>query len=112
MLDAKTYTANLHAANAGGSTGAGLQWELEYAFSTEFGMSDLSAASFEALHVQFAQENSSLWRKYKGQGDGSLYCKAYNSSTAPFPPADPCSSCEGSCKELWLHTLNGTNVPP
>lgn len=74
-------------------------------------MKDMSVASFEVLHSTFAQENSSLWWKYKGQGDGSLYCKEYDSATAPFPPTYPCESCEGSCKALWLSTLNGSNIP-
>jgi hypothetical protein len=109
LVDAKTYTANLHAANAAGGK---LEWALEYAFSTEYGMPDMSVASFEALHASFARDNSSLWHKYKGQGDGSLYCKEYTSATAPFPPAYPCETCDGACKALWVSTLNGTNVPP
>ena len=67
-----TRYANLHKANAAGK----LVWELEYAFKTHFEMDDLSPLSFEALHGRMAVSNSTSWDKYRGQGDGSLYCKS------------------------------------
>jgi hypothetical protein len=109
LLDAKTYTADLHAANKPGGT---LEWGLEYSFVTMFGMKDMSVEQFEQLHAEFSSSpNSSKWSKYMGQGDGSLFCKGYNGTGAPFPPVYPCKTCEGACKTLWINTLNGTNVP-
>ena len=64
LLDAKTYTANLHAANAPGGS---LEWKLEYSFVSMFGMKDMSPASFEQLHAEFAGTTDvSKWDKYKG----------------------------------------------
>lgn len=106
LLGVKTFMADLHAANKGGT----LEWRLEYDFGAKFGMSDLSAASFEALAESMAKEGSPLWHEYKGQGDGALFCTAYSSVTAPFAPIYPCEACEGACKASFLTLLNGTNV--
>ena len=69
----------MHKANAAGK----LDWELEYAFKKHFDMDDLSPASFEALHGRMAMPNSSSWDRYRGQGDGSLYCKSCKEDSLP-----------------------------
>eukprot|EP00937_MAST-01D_sp_MAST-1D-sp2_P004275 g4275.t1 len=95
LLDAHTYTADLHAANAGAGAGAGalkggLKWVLEYSFRDAFGVGDLSAASLERLNARLASSaGDAAWDKYRGRGDGSLFVGEYTSETAPFPPANP-----------------------
>ena len=60
LLDAHTYTADLHSANKAGSKD--LDWKLEYAFKKTFGMADMSAASFEALNAKLAGSDVSNHR--------------------------------------------------
>ena len=96
LLDAATYTADLHEANKLGA----LNWKKEYDFKERFRMDDMSPRSFERLATRLlAQEDeqeaergegASLWQAYKGQGDGSLYCKGFDSAGSPFPPAARC----------------------
>ena len=45
LLDATTYIADLHTANRLGR----LEWKVEYEFKQRFGMTDMSASSFEEL---------------------------------------------------------------
>ena len=65
---------------------------------------------FEVLSMHMASEASPLWAKYKGMGDGSLFCSSYSSDDAPFPPIYPCTPCTGTCKADFLSLLNGTNL--
>jgi len=58
----KTFIADLHAANKGGT----LRWQLEYDFRAHFGMADLSPDSFAALAERMAADGSELWHGYKG----------------------------------------------
>lgn len=107
LTEVRTFTADLHAANAPGGS---LKWGLEYDFRQQFGMADLTPSSFDNLSARLAEEDSPLWARYKGMGDGALFCSSYSSKTAPFPPRSPCASCEGECKATFLALLNGTNL--
>ena len=112
LLDMHTYTADLHAANTA-PRGDPLRWGLEYSFRDQFNMSDLSAASFEALAARLAADGSAAWHEYKGRGSGALACQRYRDSTAPFAAISPgCPACpDGSaCKRDWIELLNGTNL--
>ena len=118
LLDAATYTADLHEANKLGA----LNWKKEYDFKQRFGMDDMSPRSFERLATRLlAQEDgqeaervegASLWQAYKGQGDGSLYCKGFDSAGSPFPPADPCKPCTGDCRREFVSYMNATALKP
>jgi hypothetical protein len=113
LLDATTYIADLHEANKLGV----LHWKKEYDFKERFGMDDMSARSFEGLAsrlllAQDEEQGASLWQAYKGQGDGSLYCKGYDSSGSLFPPADPCKACTGGCRAEFVSYLNATALNP
>ena len=114
LLDATTFTADLHEANRVGK----LDWKVEYEFKTRFQMVDMAPSSFELLATRLLDEgdgvkgvtDSSLWDTYKGQGDGSLYCKGFNSTTSPFPPTYPCKPCTGQCRHDFVSYLNATNL--
>lgn len=66
LLDAHTYTADLHAANrkaaarggGGGGDAADLDWQLEYSFKAQFGLDDMGVGSFEALAHRLASDSS------------------------------------------------------
>eukprot|EP01048_Picozoa_sp_COSAG05_P009642 COSAG05_NODE_802_length_7223_cov_58.956569_5_plen_120_part_00 len=64
LLDAHTYTADLHAANrkaasrGGGVRAEDLDWELEYSFKAQFSLEDMSVGSFEALAQRLASNSS------------------------------------------------------
>ena len=107
LVDAKTFMADLHAANA---KGGALEWKLEFSFRAFFSMADLSPSSFDALSSKLAVDNSPLWSHYRGKGNGGLYCTSYTSKSAPFAPTNPCEPCEGSCKSAFIALLNGTNL--
>jgi hypothetical protein len=112
LLDAKTYTADLHAANRRGSVEpAAMEWKLEYSFKQQFNMSDMSVASFEALAARLdSSAGDAQWSKYRGQGNGCLYVGGYTSDGAQFSPADPIAPCDGTCRSNFVALLNGTNV--
>ena len=99
-----------------------LDWKVEYEFKERFGLDGMSAASFEALATRLlaheeepavqGERGGSLWQVYKGQGDGSLYCKGYTSATSPFPPIYPCKTCTGDCQRDFVSYLNASALKP
>jgi hypothetical protein len=111
LLDAHTFTADLHAANKGG--GSDMDWRLEYSFKATFGMADMSAASFELLNAKLAgSAGDATWEKYRGQGDGSLWVGGYDGRSAPFAPLDPVTVCNGTCRAAFVDQLNATDFAP
>ena len=114
LLDAHTYTADLHAANGHSGAAAGaLDWQLEYSFRDTFGVPDMSAASMEALHQRLASDaGNAVWERYRGMGDGSYFVGQYTSRTAPFAPATPPTACESDCRATFIGQLNATAFRP
>jgi hypothetical protein len=102
----RTYYADLHEATAAGAPPA---WRLEYDFAQQYGMADLTPASFEQLAARLAQNGSAAWADYRGKA-GGLYCTKYDEAGAPFAPIYPCKACGGACKAGWIRYLNATNV--
>ena len=111
LVDTKTFVADLHAANSNGTSQP--KWRLEYSFQDAFNVTNLSAEAIAGLVDRMASAGGDdVWDRYRGRGDGSIFCSEYDSRTALFPPLLPCQPCNSSCKAGVLATLNGTNVPP
>ena len=121
LQEAFTYYADLHAANA--APEKGLQWQLAYEFTKEYNMADMSPASFELLHADFARTGSELWDKYHGKS-GGIYCTFFDDGRSPFPAVYPCIGWpdgrynpnplwprgEVPMKDAWIAKLNATNL--
>ena len=58
MSQADLHAANKQAAARGGGAAADLDWHLEYSFKAQFGLSDMSVGSFEALAHRLASNSS------------------------------------------------------
>jgi len=116
LLDAHTYTVDLHAANGNAGSSAvapALDWELEYSFRAAFRTPDMSAASLEALGARLAgAAGDTAWEKYRGMGDGSYWVGGYTSETAPFAPKSPPTVCAGACRAGFVDQLNATSLRP
>ena len=52
LLDAHTYTADLHSANRNNGSGT-LDWRLEYSFKDKFGLPDMSEPANTSLSPLF-----------------------------------------------------------
>lgn len=106
LTDIYTYIADLHEAESSGS----LRWVLEYDFRKQFQMSDLSPASFEVLHAQFAQPVNQLWHDYRGRGDGTLFVGRYLTRNSTTSPPKSCNATGGrwSCQAAAVCQLNAT----
>jgi hypothetical protein len=100
LVDVRTYIADLHA----GNTAGGMKWVLEYTHRDKFGMPDLSPASFAAAVAAFGVNGSATWNAYKGQGDGSLYCKG---CVGPRP-----FSIDASPVSVLFYTRSHYSYPP
>ena len=111
LLDAHTFTADLHAGNRAGK----LDWQLEYSFKRFFGLPDMSVASFEALSARLLR-GGDLWQQYMGRGEGAYFIKGYDSATAPFRPhlgADLlCHRVDAACRAKVVSFLNATSLQP
>jgi hypothetical protein len=117
LLDAHTYTADLHAANAdhgNGGAAPSLDWELEYSFREAFSVPDMSAAALEALGARLAVGGAgdTVWAKFRGMGDGCYWAGGYTAQTAPFPPKSPPTTCDGACRASFVDELNATALSP
>lgn len=111
LVDAHTFTADLHSANK--NNASEMDWKLEYSFKSTFSMPDLSPSSFAELNAKLAgPKGDAEWLKYRGQGDGSFYVGGYNGQTAPFSPIDPATVCNGTCRDSFVASLNATNFRP
>lgn len=123
LVEATTYTLNLHAANeasdsptTASAVSSPVQWTRLYSFTKELGMSPpLNGAAFAALARKLntsSGEGAAVYSQMRGQGDGSFFCSGYNETTAPFTPAYPCKACDtAECKARFVgEVLNGTNT--
>ena len=111
LLDAHTFTADLHRGNRDGK----LDWRLEYSFREFFGIPDMSVESFENLSTKLL-EGGDEWRQYMGRGDGSYFIKSYDAATASFEPklgADSlCHEADVNCRAKVVSYLNATSLRP
>jgi hypothetical protein len=111
LLDAHTYTADLHQGNAAGA----LDWKLEYSFRAFFGMADMSVPSFEALSAKLLAGGPE-WQQWMGRGNGAYFIKGYDAATAKFEPILGagllCHAGDAACRAKVVSFLNATSLRP
>jgi len=88
--------ADLHAANK--QAAADLDWELEYSFKAQFGLSDMSVGSFEALAHRLASNSSANGTKqwvrsiYLNHSTTVQMCVCGGGVQSPIYPQHACST--------------------
>ena len=113
LVDMRTYSASLRAANAHGKA----DWELEYSFAEALlgggrgGGDGITPTALAALVQRMASPDSAEWRLYRGAANGTLWCKGWQAGQLKADSLCQ-QGCQGACKRGWLRVLNGTGIGP